>query len=489
MNKIKKLLKKSRIKTFLGLGLATPLTMAALLAGSCSAISETTITDVSKISTVVESRKAEILAANNDETKHFHMNLAIVTADGKVNDNSFNQSSWEAIRQFAKLTDSETKPIDSATSDLQGKYNALINTNSNVWVLSGFQHYDAVKAWLGNAENKKMLQEKKIIIIGIDWPAGENDVPQGHLIRLNYKTEEAAWIAGYANASFLAQKFPNDANKRSAISVGGGAFPSVTDFIAGYLTGIKAFNTESNSKKTKITDDKINISTGFAPNATAKVTLENLATNGSPTTLLAVAGPLTSIFSDFVKDKNDRYLIGVDTDQSLIYTESKAKFFTSIEKRLGESVFNVLTDLYTKKQGSQNLGEFSLGAKNAFVKLGYKNKFVGVSDSSLEGNDKVLADKALSEAKAKFEEKTKNKSGEEIRTTLSIPAMSGDQAAELTKLVKEINELAKTSSTSNPSQMLERMPESDSGETSNTATPSGGHNHDHSGHNHDGHTH
>ncbi|WP_337897757.1 BMP family ABC transporter substrate-binding protein [Mesomycoplasma ovipneumoniae] len=395
------------------------------------------ITDVSKISELVSSRKDEISAAKADPSKHFAMNIAIVTADGVVTDKSFNQSSWEAIQQIAAITGSEITPIDSSTNDLPQKYNSLINTNKNIWVLSGFQHNDALKAWLALPENKESFINKKVIVIGIDLPGLDDVIPQGQYIRLNYKSEEAAYIAGYANAAFLAAKYPNNAARRSAIAVGGVIFAPVTDFIAGYLAGIKAYNAENPTKKTKITADKITLNTNFAVNATSKTTLENLAANGSPSTLLAVAGPLTEIFADIAAGDHDRFLIGVDTDQSLVYTRSQRRFFTSILKNLGYSLFSVLADLYTKKSSSKYLGGFVQSQKNAFVKLGYKDKFVDIADSTLPDSDKTLANKAIEDAKKHFEEKTANST--DVRKTLNIPLMDTDQQARIDKLVSEIN--------------------------------------------------
>lgn len=238
----------------------------------------------------------------------------------------------------------------------------------------------------------------------------------------------------------MAEKFPDDPEKRSAVTVGGGPFAAVTDFMAGYLSGIKAYNEAHSDKKTKITEKNVNINVGFEVNTQAKTTLEILAGKKSPSTLLAVGGPLTSIFSDAIENQSDRYLIGVDTDQSLVYTKTKTKFFTSILKNLGHSVFTTLADLFTKKSGSKNLGEFELGKKSANVKLGYKDKFVDIANTSLEGKDKELAEKAIAEAKKVFEEKTK--SATDVRTTLKIPSMDGKQADQekaLNDLIADIN--------------------------------------------------
>ncbi|WP_337899429.1 BMP family ABC transporter substrate-binding protein [Mesomycoplasma ovipneumoniae] len=441
---------KTKWNKFLKLGLVMPISVIGVIAscGNGHSNDEGTkktpgsgqtqsITDVSKISELVSSRKAEISAAKADPSKHFAMNMAIVTADGTVTDKSFNQSSWEAIQQMAAITGGEITSIDSSTDSLSQKYNSLINTNKNIWVLSGFQHNEALQSWLAIPENKQSFTNKKIIVIGIDLPGLDVVIPRGQYIRLNYKSEEAGYLAGYANAAFLAAKYPNNAAKRSAITVGGGAFAAVTDFIAGYLAGIKAYNAANPTKKTKITADTIKLDTNFAVNSSSKSTLEGLATNGSPSTLLAVAGPLTGIFADIAAGDHDRYLIGVDTDQSLVYTNARRRFFTSILKNLGYSLFSVLADLYTKKSNSKYLGGFVQSQKNAFVKLGYKDKFVDIADSTLPDSDKTLADKAIEDAKKHFEEKTANST--DVRKTLKIPEMDTDQQAQINKLVSEIN--------------------------------------------------
>lgn len=440
---------KTKWNKFLKLGLVLPVSVIGIIASCGHNHSDgekektpgsgqtQSITDVSKISNLVSSRKDEISAAKADPSKHFAMNMAIVTADGTVTDKSFNQSSWEAIQQMAAITGAEITAVDSSTDTLSQKYNSLINTNKNIWVLSGFQHTEALQTWLAVPENKQSFTSKKVIVIGIDLSGLDDVIPQGQYIRLNYKTEEAGYLAGYANAAFLAAKYPNNANKRSAITVGGGAFAAVTDFIAGYLSGIKAYNAANPTKKTKITADTIKLDTNFAVNATSKQTLEGLAANGSPSTLLAVAGPLTGVFADIAAGDHDRFLIGVDTDQSLVYTNARRRFFTSILKNLGYSLFSVLADLYTKKSSSKYLGGFVQSQKNAFVKLGYKDKFVDIADSSLPDSDKTLADKAIEDAKKHFDQKTANST--DIRKTLNIPEMDKEQQARINQLVSEIN--------------------------------------------------
>ncbi|UWD34026.1 BMP family ABC transporter substrate-binding protein [Mesomycoplasma molare] len=429
------------------LGLGSSLTGLASIATVISCAQDS-VTDYSGIKAYVSTRDTEVKQAV--EKKEIQdLKITLLTAGGNVNDKSFNQSLWEAISQHSSQADrKDNKYILGNSSKLEDSYNALMSQDSNVWVLTGFQHGDQFAPWY--AKNKENFDKKGIIVIAIDWDAEDSKVPAGKFISLNYNTDEAGWIAGYAIADYLATKETNDEN-RKVVTFAGGAGAGVTDFIAGYLSGIKKYNSE-NSKVTKLHTDNLELNAGFVSSDSKSDAIVNGVVATGAKVILPVAGSLTSNTLNHIKTANkSQLIIGVDTDQSKAFEKDKNLFFTSIEKRLGNTLYRVITDLFVKKGNKSDIiSGFEFGKTNAHLKLGYHDGFVGVSPSSIE--DKVAADASLKKAEDKFKELVTVENKSNVKTILEIPSLSAlgeGNKEKLENIVKEINkQTGKTTSSS-----------------------------------------
>ncbi|MXR09679.1 BMP family ABC transporter substrate-binding protein, partial [Mycoplasma hyorhinis] len=137
----------------------------------------------------------------------------------------------------------------------------------------------------------------------------------------------------------------------------------------------------------------------------------------------------------------------VDTDQSKALSPATA-FFTSVEKRLGRTIFEVLTDIYLKKEDSSFLGSFRsfklTNPANATVYKGISDDFVGVSNSTVAEADKAKAQEFLNQATADF--KTQIQANPtNYKSVLGIPTMlinenaAKDNEKALNELIKKIN--------------------------------------------------
>lgn len=427
---------------------------------SCGETNSTRLFDNS----FVANRKQEVEKAKADKTA-FDFNTVLLTAGGTVQDKSFNQSIWEAVQdhyiQIGKTSRKDRVSEETNNqSELIGKYKNFLNRDQNVWILTGFQQGIEFPNFLkqqapDGKTYAQLLAEKNVIIIAVDWDLSQEDtnlIQQGHFISLLYKTEEAGYIAGYAASKFLAYKFPNDEAKRTISPFGGGHGAGVTDFIAGFLAGIAKYNSDSPTAKVKIADEKINIDTGFVANPTTSTLINNLVSKSA--LIFPVAGSLTSSVVDSIKKSNDstKYLIGVDTDQSKALSPATA-FFTSVEKRLGRTIFEVLTDIYLKKENSSFLGSFRSfqlnNPANARVYKGISDDFVGVSNSTVADLDKAKAQEFLDAATRDFKAQIQAHPTD-YKTVLGIPTMlineddakSNEKA--LNNLIKKINDRTTT---------------------------------------------
>lgn len=424
-------------------------------------------TDVAGIASLFKEKEQEVQAAiNTNHTKQ--MNVVLMTAGGKVDDLSFNQSVWEAVSQFSEQTKNEMSSYVTPLNDsaVSKQYDNLIISDKNVWILTGFQHGYLFRDWLTgggkNDENLNTFAKSDIVVVGIDWvleglTKEQQEKIEGKIINLNYKTEEAGWMAGYAAANYLGAKFPGMSQeqraKRGIAAFGGGPGKGVTDFITGFLSGIKKFNSEAENadKKALITSTPISLDSGFDTQDASKIELvKNITITNNPAIILPVAGPFTSSVVQAVKASGaNQSIIGVDTDQSKSFVDDKNIFFTSIEKRLGATVYRVLVDLFIKKESSDIIGDFNKMPKNRNVKLGFWDGFTSLSKTSKEGEEQKMAQDSIDKAINKFKEIVPKEKKEQAIKLLNITEMSdtpkdGKTFKEynetvLNKLITEIN--------------------------------------------------
>ncbi|PAK21602.1 hypothetical protein CJJ23_01485 [Mycoplasmopsis agassizii] len=400
--------------------------------------------------------------------------IAVFTAGGNVADKSFNQSSFEAatllVDQLKAANSKGTYSVnayntqDAATNTLTTNYTQALNNGQNIWIASGFQHGDALKTWLGTGNNKASFIEKKIIIVGVDWELDKTtaDTIPGQVISLLSKTQEPGFVAGYASAKFLTEKYPEDSSKWVIGGFGGGDFLGVTDFLNGYLQGVLAWNkkTANASKKVKwYTDDSIILNTAFATTDTTQTTINGIVNaTKKPQIILPVAGPLmTQVVNAIATANTGAYVIGVDTDQSLTNENHTSKFFTSILKKIAFQAYQVLIPLMTKDysnsifsingaQGFSPVGETT--PKNVSLTFAYAQDGVGTAKTYVTPDATAkLATDALSAGKtefdatltasadwAKIDGKTLVAGGDGSNTDTTINGATG-----LVWLIKEIN--------------------------------------------------
>ncbi|WP_391591508.1 BMP family ABC transporter substrate-binding protein [[Mycoplasma] cavipharyngis] len=417
------------------LGIISPIVLAA-----CANSQRYINTDVANIKTYADSQNQIFEQAKKDK-KIKNSPITLITDSGIVTDNSFNQSLWEAISRVSVQAGINNSGYQETTksNDLPQQYNLALN-DKKIWVLSGFGQQEKFKEWLKVPANKKSFVEKKIVVLAIDWDFKDNNtefMPQGQGISLNYKTEQSAFIVGYATAAYLAAKYHNEETKRVVSGFGGGNFYGVTSFLSGWLAGIGYWNhnntdindpafTNAKNKKVKFNQDTIILDTGFSETTAVKQKVTALVKEKTPQVVLPVAGTLTGTTLNAIRDSQT--VIGVDSNQALAFPAFKNKFFTSIEKRVGLTAYRVLSALLRDDLDSEFLkqdasNKFVLtGATNAanlHLFKGFNDRFVDYSPSQLaNANDRTLAEKALELGKKVFEEKTKNNSSSNSTTNI-----------------------------------------------------------------------
>ncbi|MDQ0514314.1 basic membrane protein A [Mycoplasmoides fastidiosum] len=349
--------------------------------------------------------------------------VTLITASGQIQDNSFNQSLWEAVSKVsvqAGITPGTYQETFEDTN-LASQYQLALRNNKKIWVLSGFTQGAILSNWLKIPANRQAFIDKQVIVIGVDWAPDPEVVPPGQGIELLYRTEESGFMVGYATAGYLSKKYPTDPTKRIVSAFGGAADAGVTSFLAGWLGGIgfwnntnetTGFSNKADNQPVKFNDNSIILNTAFIENNSIRAQINALVNHNHPQIILPVAGVLTGTTLEATKN-SDQLVVGVDTDQSLAYPQYQNKFFSSIEKRLGYTTYKILSELLLNKantsaflqQDSANRFNLvgSMQPSNVILNKGFDDEYVSYAASTLaDPTDRAIANDALKAAAELF---------------------------------------------------------------------------------------
>lgn len=344
--------------------------------------------------------------AQSEAIKAKNIKFTLITDTGNVTDKSFNQSAWEALNAIGDQTqksDSEQSfeflTVKPSKDTYQQSYNTAVDTGTNVLVLPGYAHGNEISKFI--KANKAKLQQKKVVIIGIDFTV-ETDYE--YFYALNFDVNQASWQLGYALSKYLSTEFASAPDSRKVATLGGGAFFGVTDFITGYLKGIKAWNDANPTLKTKHADS-INLNAGFEANNAQNSAITNMLGTGAKI-VYPVAGPATTQTVQSVTSNEsyrDKLVVGVDVDQSKSIPASSGYFATSVLKNIAQATYDIiLAKVFGIQALETKISVFKKGDKNNYYG-GFGDGWVGLAPSTIADTakrEKMQA--AIEEAKTKF---------------------------------------------------------------------------------------
>lgn len=323
---------------------------------------------------------------NDDSTNdNSSIKMAFIAKDtASLSDQSFSQSTWEAMKTFAKEANYEEPKSYLSGGEDDTQYSSAIDNavseGRNLIVLAGYQFSNLL------LEKSKLFTEVKFIGIDIDGSSLELN---NNAATVTFKENESGVLAGYAAVQ---------EGKRKLSYVGGKAYPANKRFAIGY-----AYGAYQAAKELNLTDFNIDASNFFYLGAFKEDTkfttrVKGLFDGGKADIVFACAGGAnTSVFAA-TSDKGVSF-IGVDVDQG----GYNNNIITSAMKDIKAALQNVI--------GTIKDGTFKGGSKN----LGINEGAVGIVDS---GEHKRLSDNTIQKTNA-FKEKVKN--GE-----LTVPATTDE---------------------------------------------------------------
>ena len=263
--------------------------------------------------------------------------VAMVTDYGDITDQSFNQTTYEACKEYCEANGVEFKyfkPGSDSTEDRISSIEDAIDEGFNVLVMPGYAFAGAI---VGTVENNPDvtfialdvseydLQDAKGTAADFSWKYPAN------LYSAVYQEELCGYMAGYAAVKL---------GYKSLGFLGGMAVPAVVRYGYGFVQGADAAAAELG-----LTDVVINYAYGnqFYGDADITAAMDTWYANGTEVVFACGGGIFTSACE--AAQKVNGKVIGVDVDQSfnIDATYGEGMTVTSAMKGLAATVKTLLT--------------------------------------------------------------------------------------------------------------------------------------------------
>ena len=297
-----------------------------------------------------------LAACDRSGTQKGDYKVAMITDYGDITDQSFNQTTYEACKEYCdanKIDFQYFKPAGDSTEERVAKVEEAIDGGYNIIVMPGF----AFAGTLYQVQDKEEYKDVKFIALDVSeydlfdcfYKHDETGARAGLIDENNkehisenvycavYKEELCGYMAGYAAVKL---------GYTHLGFLGGMAVPAVIRYGYGFVQGADAAAQELGQ------NIEINYFYGgqFYGDANITSRMEGWYSNGTQVVFACGGGIYTSAVEAALK--NNGYVIGVDVDQNYIGANGVADgtyaynpFITSAMKGLSAAVETALTDI------------------------------------------------------------------------------------------------------------------------------------------------
>lgn len=283
----------------------------------------------------------KIAAGTDDDDRFF---TAMITDGGGINDQSFQQSSWEGMKKFSKETNSRVSYVECPqTSDFSINIDKLADEHTDlIWGI-GYKLADTIEL------AAKTNPELNYAIA--DFSFGDNT--PDNVTGVVFRSEESSFLVGYIAAL---------TTKTNAVGFVGGIRGMVIDqFEYGYRAGVAYGAKQLN----KTIDVKVQYAESFTDSAKGKAIAIKMF-DDCDVVFHAAGGAGVGVIEAAKETGN--FAIGADLDQSYLAVDN---ILTSAIKDVGKAIQIVST----KALNGENIGgkTFSFGIKEGCVGIPENN--------------------------------------------------------------------------------------------------------------------
>ncbi|MDU7336786.1 MAG: BMP family ABC transporter substrate-binding protein [Clostridium sp.] len=321
--------------------------LAILLAASM-ALSATACSSGSKPSSSTTPSAAPS-GAETSSTAKADFKVTMVTDTGGVNDQSFNQLSWEGLQRLKTDTGAEVSYTESKQdADYATNLDKAVDDNNNLIWGVGFAMGDAIKT--AATANKDV----QFAIVDNDYG---KETP-ANVTAVVFRAQEPSFLVGYVAAK---------TTKTNKVGFVGGIKSDVIDqFEYGYKAGV-AYGAKEMNKKIEVVAQ---YAESFSDSAKGKAIASKMFSGGCDIVFHAAGNVGTGVIEAAKESK--KFAIGVDKDQAYLAPEY---VLTSALKKVDKAVEEVSKEI---KEGKKTGGTtISLGVKEDAAGIPAEHKLMG----------------------------------------------------------------------------------------------------------------
>lgn len=280
--------------------------------------------------------------------------IAMITDTGDIDDGSFNQGTWEGIKEYAVKNDKEHKyykPGGETTADYVAAIDLAVKNGAKIVITPGFYF----EAPILEAQDK--YPNVKFVLLDGSPNNGDFDGDfvakvGDNTLSIFFQEEQAGFLAGYAAVKDGFRKLGY---------MGGIAVPAVQRFGIGFVAGAYQAADELELNDFEFKTSRFTYLNSFGPSDEFKtlaaswyeeLEVIHVAAGGAGISVMAAA-----------KDATNKWVIGVDSDQA----KDSETVISSAMKGVHEAAYQALEKYYDDEfPGGET---WNLGAKEGAVQL------------------------------------------------------------------------------------------------------------------------
>ena len=322
---------------------------------------------------------------NASKSEEGKLKVGMVTDTGTIDDKSFNQGTWEGIKEAEKSFGLETtfmQPNGESESSYLTEIQNLYDSGYKFIVTPGYKFETAIYKAQSQYEDAKF-----VLIDGEPNDGNDNYLVADNTVAVYFAEEQSGFIAGVAAAAEL--------QNGDFGFIGGMEIPAVKKFNYGFQQGV-AYANEHYGTNVNLKAENIVYSGSFSDTALGQQLAAQMYDNGVKAIFTAAAGVNIGVITEAksrVVNGEEAWVIGVDSDQydDGIYEGSKSVVLTSAIKKIEEATYQIIeNEINGEFPGGQVL---RFDAKNDAVGIPSENPNLS-EDTITKVNEVINAIKA-----------------------------------------------------------------------------------------------
>ena len=320
------------MKKFLAFVMAASMALSLAACGGSSASSTA--------STATEATSEAAASTSGSKT-----DVAFVTDVGNIDDQSFNQYTWQGVQDFCSansLNANYYRPTEDSDAARLEQMDNAVNDGAKSIVVAGYLFGSAI------AEAQEKYPDVQFLALDVSTNDLGDKAPTANTALITYKEEQAGYLAGYAAVY--------DGYKELGF-LGGMAVPAVIRYGYGFVQGVDAAAADLG-----LSDVTLNYVYGgqFFGDADITAVMDTWYANGTEVVFACGGGIYTSAV-DAAKKANGK-VIGVDVDQAGViagYAGVDGLTVTSAMKGLYPATYDTLNDVINNGNWANYVGKIT----------------------------------------------------------------------------------------------------------------------------------